>query len=63
MKRELSDSQARLVAGGGLYDHLPPPMFPPRKPPSPDTEEIRRLLEQLSGPRVLIPGVPPHKFI
>lgn len=62
MTRQLSDLEARLAAGAGLYDHLPPPMFTPPEPPSQNREEIRRLLERLAGPQELIHG-PPHRAL
>ena len=45
MKQELTPSQAALVAGSGLYDHLPAP-YQPQKLPSQTSEEKRQILEQ-----------------
>ena len=45
MKYELSHSQAALIAGGGLYDHLPAPNQPPSIP-SQTSEEKRQILDQ-----------------
>ena len=55
MKQEISVSEARLVAGGGLYDHLPGPIPPPPNPAQ-TSEEKRAILERLAGPQELIPG-------
>ena len=62
MKQEINFSEARLVAGGGLYDHLPGPMFPPAQDPSQTSEEKRAILERLAGPQELVPnGVNGHQ--
>lgn len=56
MKQEITLSQAKLVAGAGLYDHLPGPMFPAPKYRGQTSEEKRRIREQLAGPKELLPG-------
>ncbi len=56
MKQEITLSQAKLVAGAGLYDHLPGPIFTPPPVPTTSLMEKLRILEQLEGPQELMPN-------
>lgn len=62
MTQDIRSSELKLIAGGGLYDHLPPPMFPSPKPRRQTSEEKRAILDRLAGPQELMPqsdGYPP----
>ena len=47
MTQELTKQEAELVAGGGLYDHLPAPRQPRKMPQRSSMAEKRSILEQL----------------
>jgi len=61
MQQQLTQSQVMLVAGGGLYDHLPAPRQSPSLP-SQSTEEKRQTLGMMGfGLRQeVMVGYPPY---